>query len=390
LTGYKETVSQGGRTMYKTETSLLDILKGEFCNSTECPPKNLALAEMEDIIYLAKEHTVQGLIANAAMQGRIVLSASDNGDKEAAVLKLMTVKVQYQRNFFHFEDAVTDFAQLMKRHGLRYVVFKGVAVARLYPVPYSRTMGDVDFYVPASDFAHAVEVIERELHVDIEKEDIDKHYSFDYQGIRFEMHYQIETFGNERHQKYFNRMIDECITQRTDCFSITDSETGSGETMVSVLPPTEDLVVVFKHWFNHLLVEGVGLRQTTDLAVLLKAYQDKMDVAHLMTALENIGYKKAFRAMLAMMRKYFGLEWVESFCVLNSKDERYADKLMATVMESGNFGRKAYKNHSSGRKKSIETAKRALRHCAKFFWLAPKDICCLVPKRIGITLKQKI
>lgn len=123
--------------------------------------------------------------------------------------------------------------------------------------------------------------------------------------------------------------------------------------------------------------------------MLLKVNKDKIDAARLMIALENIGYMKAFRAMLAMMRKYFGLEWVESFCILDSKDERYADKLIATVMESGNFGRKAYKNHFSGRKKSIETATRALRHCAKFFRLAPLDICCLVPKRIGITLKQK-
>lgn len=374
----------------KTEKILLDIIKQEICVNSDKRSCVLTIADLAQVMRLAKEHAVQGLIASAAMQGHIALSASDNGDKEAAVLKLMTVKVQYQRNFFHFEDAVTDFVQLMKRHGLRYVVFKGVAVTRLYPVPYSRTMGDVDFYVPASDFDRAVEVIERELHVDIKKEDIDKHYSFDYQGIRFEMHYQIETFGNERHQKYFNRMIDESIAKGADSFNIADSESEDNDAKVSVLPPTEDLIVVFKHWFNHLLVEGVGLRQTTDLAVLLKTYQDKMDVARLMIALENIGYKKAFRAMLAMMRKYFGLEWVESFCVLNSKDERYADKLMATVMESGNFGRKAYKNHSSGRKKSIETATRALRHCAKFFWLAPWDICCLVPKRIGISLKQKI
>lgn len=182
-------------------------------------------------------------------------------------------------------------------------------------------------------------------------------------------------------------MIDEAMAEHTDSFSVCDSD--GNETEVSVLPPTEDLIVVFKHWFNHLLVEGVGLRQTLDLAVLLTAYRDKINVGRLMTALDGIGYMKAFRAMLAMMRRYLGLDWFDNFFVYNRCDERYADKLMAAVMESGNFGRKAYRNHTTGKKRSMETATRALRHCVKFFWLAPKDIICLIPRRIGITLKQK-
>ena len=376
--------------MNKTETFLLNIVKSGIWNSPISEQSVLTLVELKRVIYFAKEHAVQGLVANAAMQGHFSLSDSRDNSKGMTVMNLMKVNLQHQRNYFKFENALADFAQLMDKHKVRYVVFKGVAVARHYPQPYVRTMGDVDFYVHPVDFDRAVETIERELHIEIEKEDVDKHFSFDYQDIRFEMHYQIETFGNGRHQLFFNRMIDECIAKGADSFSITDSETDNDETKVSVLPPTEDLIVVFKHWFNHLLVEGVGLRQTTDLAVLLMAYKDQIDVARLMRALDSIGYMTAFRAMLAMMRKYFGLEWVECFCVLSCKDERYADKLMATVMESGNFGRKAYKNHSAGKKKSFETATKALRHCAKFFWLAPKDICCLVPKRIGITLKQKI
>ena len=131
------------------------------------------------------------------------------------------------------------------------------------------------------------------------------------------------------------------------------------------------------------------MRQTLDLAVLLNAYRDKMNVGRLMTALDDIGFMKAFRAMLAMMKRYFGLEWLDSTFVLGSRDERYASKLMAAVIESENFGRRSYWNHTTGKKKSMETATRALRHCVTFLRLAPKDIICLIPRRIGITLKQK-
>lgn len=374
----------------RTEYFLLEILKQEVCQKSISKRLTVTLAELGQIMRLAREHTVQGTVANAVVQGNIGLSVKKGGDKEIAVLELMKVNIMHQRNYLRFENALADLAKLMEQYQIRYVVFKGLAVARHYQVSYTRTMGDVDFYVPASDFSRTVEVIERNLQVKIEKEDIDKHFSFYYQSIRFEMHYQIETFGSTKHQRYFNHLIDRCIDNGLPYFCISGYTSNCRQSNIAVLPPNEDLIVVFKHWFNHLLVEGIGLRQTLDLAVLLKAYRDKLDIAELMIALDRIGYLNAFRAMLAMMKKYFGLSWVDVFCLLNDSDRRYGDKLIATVLESGNFGQKAYKHKAYDNRKSFETAQKALRHCLKFFKLAPWDILCLVPKRIRITLKVKI
>lgn len=371
----------------RVEETLLEILRREVTGEDGTEKRELSVAGLNAVMRLAREHTVTGLVANAAMRNRIVIAGGVAEGRGETVMRLMQQTLVHRQTMQRFEDAVGRFARLMKENGIAYVVFKGLAVARHYPEPFVRTMGDVDFYVPKEDFLRAVEVIEQGLHVEMDKEEVDKHYSFDWQGIRFEMHYQIETFGNRRHQHRFDRMIDEAMAEHTDSFKVCGSE--GEETEVCVLPPEEDLIVVFKHWFNHLLVEGVGLRQTLDLAVLLTAYRDKINVARLMTALDGIGYMKAFRAMLAMMKRYLGLDWLDSFFVSDRRDERYADKLMVAVMESGNFGRKAYRNHTTGKKKSMETATRALRHCVKFFWLAPKDIIYLIPRRIGITLKQK-
>ena len=371
----------------RVEKTLLEILRREVTGEDGTEKRELSVAGLKAVMRLAREHTVTGLVANAAMRNRIVIAGRGAEGRGETVMRLMQQTMAHRQAMQRFEDAVGRFARLMKENGIAYVVFKGLAVARLYPEPFVRTMGDVDFYVPQRDFLRAVDVIERGLHVEMDKEDVDKHYSFDWQGIRFEMHYQIETFGNRRHQRRFNRMIDEAMAEHTDSFTVCDSD--GNETEVCVLPPTEDLIVVFKHWFNHLLVEGVGLRQTLDLVVLLNAYRDKMNVGRLMTALDGIGYMKAFRAMLAMMKQYFGMDWTDCFFEFYRRDARYAEKLMAAVMESGNFGRKAYRNHTTGKKKSMETATRALRHCVTFLRLAPKDIIYLIPRRIGITLKQK-
>lgn len=78
-----------------------------------------------------------------------------------------------------------------------------------------------------------------------------------------------------------------------------------------------------------------------------------------------------------------------SYCHLESNDYTYGDMLLREVLSSGNFGRMAYGNHTQGRKKSFETATKSLRHCMKFFWLAPIDILFLIPKRIRITMKRE-
>lgn len=369
--------------MDKVEEKLLDILKEEVLKQEGAYVHNLTIDESRELIHLAKEHTVLGLVANAVCNNRIHLSVSHEQEslRKQTVLGLMQYHMLHQQQYQQFEHAISDFTDLMNKNQISYVVFKGMAVAQFYPSPYSRTMGDVDFYVPASDFDKAIGIIERELKVTIEKDEIDKHFCFDYYGIRFEMHYQIETFGNAKHQKYFNLLIDTLL-------SSTSSFKANGKD-VAMLPPLGDLIVVFKHWFNHLLIEGVGLRQTLDLLVLLNAYQDKIDFLLLQKHLKAIGYWKAFKAMVAMMEQRFGLLCANSYCHLESVDYTYGDMLLRDVLSSGNFGRKTYKSHSQGRKKSMETAIKALCHCVKFLRLATKDIICLVPRRIGITLKQK-
>ena len=49
-----------------------------------------------------------------------------------------------------------------------------------------------------------------------------------------------------------------------------------GET-VQVLEPTLMVLHIFVHFYAHLLVLGVGLRQLVDLTVCLNAYRQEID-----------------------------------------------------------------------------------------------------------------
>ncbi len=367
--------------MKQTESHLLEIIR---CG-TGMAPKPLAINDAEgvELLKMALGHAVAGL----TFAGLERLKAQNDEHTEIPKLFLLQCYLkaeQLKKLRLRFEKAIVAFAHLLTEEQIDYVVFKGLAVASHYPKPECRDMGDIDFYVPEWDFDRAMHLIEQHLKVQIEKDDIDKHFSFTWQGLRFEMHYQIETFGYRQYQSYFNEQIDHCIKDGLASFTIQDVQ-------VPMLPPLWDIIVVFKHFMNHLIGEGVGLRQTTDMAVLVQCYQQKMDVEALQMHLRKIGYLKAFSAMVALVERYFGTSW-EAYWDSDEGGYRKkafvnADILMKDILKNGNFGRLDYRHHQHGNAKRIETTKKFFTHCFRYFSLAPREIVSLIPKRIYISLK---
>lgn len=343
----------------------------------------IELSELRSMMPLAIEHTVGGLLAEAVITGCVGIAdiISDGTEKRRLMMQFVGLQMQHRAQKLHFDKVLSEFTSLLKGEDIDFVVFKGPAVASWYASPWCRTMGDIDFYVPEWDYERALSLIQQKLKLTVERCDADKHDSFSYRGIRFEMHYQMETFGAGKHQRYFSALVDKEIKDgRLGHFCIS---TG---VQVPMLSPEVDLILVFKHMFNHLIGEGVGLRQVTDVAVLIRAYAPTLNISALKEHLQNIGYLKAFDAMVSLVRKYYNVSWDAYGDYLSSKDFRMADLLMADIMKNGNFGRMDYK-HRSGWKKRMETTCRFFANCIKYFCLAPWEIMCLVPKRVCISLR---
>lgn len=343
----------------------------------------LDIEELDEITVFAKAHAVEGLLADAVLEGRAELKSSTEQAirKKRLVMELAMVHSQHMTVKKQFDNVLAEVVLLLQKENIDFVVFKGPAVASQYSCPSARTMGDIDFYVPEWDYERALSLIQQKLKLTVERCDADKHDSFSYRGIRFEMHYQMETFGAGKHQRYFSALVDKEIKDgRLGHFCVS---TG---VQVPMLSPDADLILVFKHMFNHLIGEGVGLRQVTDVAVLIHNYASILNISDLREHLRNIGYLKAFDAMVALVGKYYNVSWDAYEDYLSSKDFRMANMLMADIMKNGNFGRMDYK-HRSGWKKRMETTCRFFANCMKYFCLAPWEIMCLVPKRVCISLR---
>lgn len=271
--------------------------------------------------------------------------------------------------------------------GVRYAVFKGQVAAALYPEPWRRNPGDVDFYVVRADYARARQLIISELGVNVERSaDADKHETFTLGSTRFELHFRIETFGTRRHQQRFDALIEASLQAATPCRRTVDG------VEVPVLPPVAELVTLFKHLFNHLLMEGVGLRQFCDLLVHVERLcpQEPQAAAafsrQLSQALTDVGYLTAFRAMLAALHRHLGLTHLP--LALTDADYRWADALIDVPLSHGSFGKFDRRTTTLPGARQVDTATLALRHCLRFLPLAPTDILGLLPTRFGIALRR--
>lgn len=365
------------------ERLLLALLKSEIWGTEAVP--NISVAQLQRVMGLAEQHTVAALASHPFVTGHSAIAQND-GDaplRQSLVMRMAHTEQMHKNMHTRFAQHLQELAHLLNANGIRYAVFKGYAVASHYPVPCLRTMGDIDFYVVPVDFERAVGLIEHEWNVEIERDDTDKHYNFDRGGIRFEMHHRIETFGRQKAQTLFDRWT-------ADVVSHDIAHVDVGNESLSVLPPLADVVVVFKHLFNHLLVEGVGLRQVVDLAVMLDAYKNDIDIRQLRSVLRSLGYAKAFDAVVVMLRKYLSLACAETYVGAKAPNIVYADRLLSMIMESGNFGRKGYAHHTEGWRKSLETAVRAFSHCLFASFLVPAEMAAFVPRRIGISIRKHL
>ena len=351
---------------------LLQLLRDELWQS-EPKDYDLTVDECNRVLHLAMEQSLLGPVLTTLIRCNVKMGLQ-NVTKAMGVLKRLKITNDA------LNKEVVALAEVLNKNDIPYVVFKGQTVGMNYPNPDLRAPGDIDFYITPEYYDRADKILqERFGYTKSEIDKLDKHNSFRHGGVVFEMHFQMETFGSRKHQRYYDAMMEESISAKRGSMDFHG-------TKLLVLEPTLNVIQVFKHLFYHMLGEGVGLRQFCDLAMIIHKEKDNIDKRQLENHLRNIGYYKAFLATGAMLVKHLGLPREEFPFVIPDSYEKWADKILDTVMKRGNFGRFNRKYKKEGLRRKIETAGISSGHWMRFFPLAKRDILNLIPKRIGITL----
>lgn len=270
-----------------------------------------------------------------------------------------------------------ELTEILGQYGYESCILKGQGNALMYPNPLWRTPGDIDVWTMpgerSKDKGQRLKIREIIRYVKTKNPDAKACYHHvDYgmfKGVEVEVHYRpsfmFNPVHNSRLQKWFIQMAD------VGC-QMTELPDGIG----SICVPTNYFNCIYQlsHIYNHLLHEGIGLRQIIDYYYLLRKVQgSRFKVQGQLTVQDSRFKVQSSTKSLDETLKYLGLDkiagavmWVlgylvhgEGFMVHGFKrdewmicepDERRGKLLLDEIMKGGNFGQ----YDSDGRRKMEE------------------------------------
>lgn len=165
-----------------------------------------------------------------------------------------------------------EMATLWAEHGLRTIVFKGLAHSRYYPQPAHREFGDFDCFLLDSNGRPAYQKgneVARKLGLAVE-DGWYKHSHIIYKGLTIENHQYFTAARRGGADKLLNDYLLAAIGNGSKLKRL-------GDTPLYVLPVEAEGLFMLYHALTHFLVEGIRLRHIVDWACWMQANQGRIE-----------------------------------------------------------------------------------------------------------------
>ena len=239
---------------------------------------------------------------------------------------------------------VAELMEKLRGAGIYTLLVKGQGVAQCYEKPLWRACGDVDLLLSERHYEKAKEFLTPLAEKIEEENEKRRHFAMTIEGWSVELH------GTLRGSiKRIDRVIDEV---QHDVFRDGNVRLWqNGNTQVLLPRADEDVIFVFTHILQHFYVGGIGLRQICDWCRLLYTYKASLNCELLESRIRKAGIMREWEAFGAFAIEYLGMpveampfigvrgEKEEGRCEIDKRLKRKADRILAFVLESGNFGR---------------------------------------------------
>lgn len=187
----------------------------------------------------------------------------------------------------------SDIKECLKNEAVPFVAFKGIVLKDIYPVPESRTMGDIDILIHQSD--------EKRLKSALKKIDVlyENTYAFvdtyKRDGIVIEVHRKLD----EKYCKSFDDAFERAV--------FTENE--------GRFDDNYHLAYLIAHTAKHFRNYGAGIRLVLDIAFMLK--EKSINIQQVFEILEKSNLEKFGKILLSVCRDWFGIG--EKYVQVSSK-----------------------------------------------------------------------
>lgn len=184
--------------------------------------------------------------------------------------------------------------------GIEWLVFKGVALAELYPTPQMRISCDADIYVNENQIEAARCLLEKNGFVYNEKrskKNVYNYYKGDIHAI--ELHTRLwEDYDGEP----IHILEGLKLTQKSSLRNMQIQKVD-----IKTLGYTDHLIYQMFHIIKHFSLEGVGIRYIVDITLYINKYIDQIDMDIFWVSMDKLRYAKFCNLFFSFAHKYFGL-----------------------------------------------------------------------------------
>lgn len=323
-----------------TVQDYLQFLSYSLSPDSQSVPSCAERMDWAGLLQFAEKQSVVGV----CWQGvRRMGELNTNKPTEDDVLEWMAKVSKIAKQNIKLNGVAAKVVAHFQQQGFETCVLKGQGNALLYPDPLSRTPGDIDIYVHpkghGEDWINDEAAVNRVIgyckgldasaravyhHIDIP--DVDK--------VPAEVHYRPTWMNTPSHNRRLQRTLAALLSQAEGTKKVALPE-DAGQIVI----PGFRFNVIFQlsHILNHLLHEGVGLRQLIDYYYLLRSHECQEDErAWLNKKLKDCGLWRISGAVSWMLSVELGLPRTS---LVTPPNERYGKQLMREMMTGGNFGK---------------------------------------------------
>ena len=265
----------------------------------------------------AVEHGVMALAFDGLMQEQAKFTLPRK-------LKLMwAANVETLEQRYNRQRAVAaELTAMLRSEDIPMLLFKGLALAALYPIPQHREFGDLDIYL-FGQYRKGEQCMIKHGVQKGKRPNIEKHSSLCYKGVPLENH---RCFFNEQSLKsirHLEHCLQECLKQEVSLL----------QSSPQLLYPPADFHALFLicHALNHF-TRCINLRYLCDWTVFLTANSGKINVASYRAALSEAGWLKAADALTAITVELFNLD--SEVALMCQRDAVLEEKMLTDLLHA--------------------------------------------------------
>ncbi len=322
------------------------------------------LSQFDNIAYaaimqMAEEQSVVGLVAAGLEHVADVRAPKED------VLQFVGQALQLEQRNKAMNAYLAELIELLRKKDVCAILVKGQGIAQCYDKPLWRASGDVDLLLSDSNYEKA-----KQLLMPLAESTGDEYKTFKHLGLTMPVGYVVELHGTlySRLSRRVDSVIDEA---QNDVFWGGNVRSWqNGGTAVFLPAPDDDVIFVFTHILHHYYIEGIGLRQICDWCRLLWTYRSEINVKRLEQRLRKADLMSEWRAFAALAVDWLGMP-VDSIPLFSSdkKWSRKAKRILAFVLECGNFGHNR-QNRGGGK---LRSAWLKAKDFGNHVWVFPWD-----------------